>query len=333
MTRLSVSALRTGGSRRAVLHLGVAVTILFGVAPHLLDAYYTEIVFLTMIYLILAISWNLIAGYTGQIMLGHAGFFGLGAFMSAWFTTPTAAGFPGWIQVPGIVAILIGGVTMAAFALLLGPAFFRLRGHYFAIGTLALGEILRVIMENARQVSGGATGYYITVAQPLHQYYYTLVFLLLTVAVVYYLLNTKSGLGMRAVKGDEDAANSLGVYPLKYKLYSFAVSAFFAGLAGALYAQYTGYINPSSTLSISWTIGALIIVTLGAQGTLIGPFFGIVPFMILDTLLINVVGGLATSVEGLLLIFIVLFLPTGIWGYIVANTDIDLFAEFHEFEE
>lgn len=328
-----MDTLRPDDSGATVRTVGALLAVIFGVAPHLLDAYYTEVVFLAMIYLILAISWNLIAGYTGQIMLGLAGFFGLGGFISAWLTSPAGAGLPGWLQVPGVVAILVAGVAMAVFALLLGPAFFRLRGHYFAIGTLAFGEILRVIMENARQFSGGATGYYITVEHPIRRYYYTVVFLLVTLFAVYYLLTAKSGLGMRAVKGDEAAANSLGVHPLRYKLFAFVVSAFLAGVAGGLYAQFTGYINPSSTLAISWTVGALIIVVLGAQGTVLGPFFGIIPFMILDTLLVNVVGVLATGVEGVILILVILFLPNGILGYVTANTRFDLFAELHEFEE
>ena len=124
---------------------------------------------------------------------------------------------------------------------------------------------------------------------------------------------------MRAVKGDEDAASSLGVNPLKYKMVAFVISSLFAGLAGAVYGQYVLYLNPDSTLSVTWTIDTLVVVILGGMGTMAGPLLGAVLFLILDNVLASVIGSLATTVEGLLIILFVVFLPAGLYGYLKAE--------------
>nr|WP_305883027.1 branched-chain amino acid ABC transporter permease [Halobellus rarus] len=285
-----------------------------------------------LVFVMLGVSWNLLAGYAGQISLGHAAFFGMGAFVSAWLTTPSAAGFPASIQLPIIPALVVGALASALIALVIGPIIFRLTGHYFAIGTLALAAVIELIMLDRRDLTGGATGYYVqgdlslseTVSHGDVMFLLTLVATIVTVVVTYLIVRGPTGLGMKAIHDDEDAASSLGVNPLKYKMYAFVVSSFFAGLAGALYGHYTLYLNPQSTLAVTWTIDSLVIVILGGMGTFAGPILGSGLFLLLDNGLSAVVGGFSSAVEGILIILFIIFLPKGLYGilkeYLVEET-------------
>ena len=296
---------------------GAVVVLLLAVVPFVTTAFVTEILLTGLVFAILGLSWNLLAGYAGQISLGHHAFFGIGAFITAWASTPGGAGLPESIAVPGLVAVALGAIGSALLALLTGPILFRLRGHYFAIGTLALAAIIRLVLLDQRRYSGGSTGYYLNEgAGEIVMYSVTLLVALLALVVTYQILNSKPGLGMQAIHGDEEAASSLGVNPLKYKMYAFLVSTLLTGLAGGLYAQFTLYINPESTLAVTWTIDALVIVILGGMGTILGPLLGTVLFLGLDNLLGAVVGGLATSVEGILIILFIVYLPQGLYGYL-----------------
>ena len=320
---------------RRVQAFGALVVAALAAVPFVTNAYYTEIVFTGIVFAILGVSWNLLAGYAGQISLGHAAFFGLGAFTSAWLTTPAGAGLPESLKMPLLVAILVGGLVAAFVSLVIGPIIFRLRGHYFAIGTLALAAIIQLVMQDQREYTGGATGYYLDVGPveglvpPLTGeatvYLLTLGVAVATVLVTYRIVESPKGLGMKAIHDDEGAASTLGVNPLKYKMYAFVVSSFFAGLAGALYAQYMLYINPESTLSIAWTIDTLVIVILGGMGTMAGPLLGAVLFLAIDNFLGAFVGGLSTAVEGALIILFIIFLPSGVYGlvddYVVGEPD------------
>lgn len=284
----------------------------------------TGLILTGLVYVMLGVSWNLLAGYAGQISLGHAAFFGMGAFVSAWLTTPSGAGLPESIQLPILVAIVVGGLASALISLVIGPVIFRLRGHYFAIGTLALAAVIELVMLDRRDLTGGATGYYVqgdlsfgeAVSHGDVMFFLTLLATIITVAVTYAIVRGPAGLGMKAIHDDEEAASSLGVNPLKYKMYAFVVSSFFAGLAGALYGHYTLYIAPESTLAVTWTIDSLVVVILGGMGTFSGPIFGSVLFLLLDNGLSAIVGGFSEAVEGILIIAFIIFLPTGLYGLI-----------------
>ena len=308
-------------NRRLQIVLGVVVLALLSV-PFVTTDSLTGLILTGLVFVMLGVSWNLLAGYAGQISLGHAAFFGMGAFVAAWLTTPSAAGFPASIQLPILVAIVLGGVAAALIALVLGPIFFRLSGHYFAIGTLALAAVIELVMLDQRSLTGGSTGYYVQSDLGLNEFVthgdvmflLTLLATFVTVAVTYRIVRGAGGLGMKAIHDDEDAASSLGVNPLKYKMYAFVVSSFFAGLAGGLYGHYTLYINPQSTLAVTWTIDSLVIVILVGMGTFAGPVLGAALFLLLDTGLAAIVGNIATTIEGALIILFIIYLPQGLYG-------------------
>ena len=308
-------------TKRSIV-LGIGTLLAMAVIPFVTVPYVTALAMTTLVFLMLAVSWNLLAGYAGQISLGHAAFFGIGAYVSAWLTTPSAAGFPAWLSVPPLLAILLGGVGAAFLALVTGPAMFRLRGHYFAIGTLALAAIIRLILTDLRSISGGSTGYYLNAGMgPTVTYLVTVFLAAASTLAVYAIVNSRLGLGMQAIHNDETAASGLGVSPLRYKMYAFLISSFIAGLAGSAYALNSLYINPTSTLGVIWTVDTLVIVILGGMGTFAGPLFGTVVFLIIDNFLGTFVGSLATTVEGIIIILFVIFLPSGVYGYLKRYLD------------
>jgi branched-chain amino acid transport system permease protein len=322
--RLSEESLRdVFGDRRKLAAAVVAVLALVSV-PFTTTAFVTEIIFLGLVFTMLGVSWNLLAGYAGQISLGHAAFFGIGAFVTAWLTTPGRAGFPESIQTPVLLALVVGGVAAALLALVTGPIIFRLTGHYFAIGTLALATIIQLLLLEARGISGGSAGYYVRggIGEDA-MFLVALVATLGMLAATYRIVDSPLGLGMRAIHDDETAASSLGIHPLKYKMYAFVISSFMAGLAGATYAQFTLFVNPESTLSVVWTIDTLVVVILGGMGTMAGPVLGAALFLGLNEGLRAVAGELATTVEGSLLILFIIFAPGGVYGLIRKRLDAD----------
>mgnify|MGYP000510098833 CR=1 FL=1 len=306
---------------RRRLAAAVALVFVLAVVPFVTTDYVTEIVFTGLVFAMLGISWNLLAGYAGQVSLGHAAFFGIGAFVTAWLTTPGRAGFPEAIQLPMIATLPIAALAAGVVALVVGPVIFRLSGHYFAIGTLALATIIQLLLLDQRGISGGSTGYYIQSALDADLIY--LIGLVSTVGMLIVasrVVNSRIGLGMRAVDGDEDAASTLGVHPLRYKLWAFGISSAMAGLAGALWAQFTLYVNPESTLGVVWMIDTLVVVILGGMGTMLGPLLGAALFLTLDTGLRSVAGEFATTVEGALIILFILFAPAGVYGLLESRT-------------
>ncbi|MFB9807809.1 branched-chain amino acid ABC transporter permease [Haladaptatus pallidirubidus] len=171
---------------RRILAVSVLVVLLLAVVPFVTNASITEIAFTGLVFVMLGVSWNLLAGYAGQISLGHAAFFGMGAFVSAWVTTPARAGLPTSLEMPILVSLPVGGLAAAIIALVIGPIMFRLRGHYFAIGTLALAAIIQLLMLDQRQFTGGSTGYYIdSDVLPEVMFIVALFATVLTVAVTY----------------------------------------------------------------------------------------------------------------------------------------------------
>jgi branched-chain amino acid transport system permease protein len=305
---------------RRRLTIAVVAVLWLVTVPFTTTASVTETVFRGLVFVMLGVSWNLLAGYAGQISLGHAAFFGIGAFVSAWLTTPARAGLPESIQLPVFLALVVGGLAAALLALVTGPIVFRLSGHYFAIGTLALATIIQLLLLNARQFSGGSAGYIIRndVSEDVLFLVALLVTLLMLVAT-YRIVNSPPGLGMRAIHDDENAARSLGVYPLKYKMYAFVVSSFMAGLAGALFAQYTQLINPETTLGVVWMINTLVVVILGGMGTMAGPILGAALFLGLNEGLRVVASEFATTIEGTLIILFMIFAPSGLYGLLSAR--------------
>lgn len=261
--------------------------------------------FLTLLYITLSQSWNILGGYTGQINLGHAAFFGAGALAARYI----------WLHfgLPLPLAILGGGLAATIFAMIIGFPAFRLRGIYFVIGTLVLAEILRLvfytILPRADVMPMRLLGAYSLIPR----YYLSLLIALLTVAAVYWISRSRLGLGLMSIREDEDAAEASGVDTQRYKLLAFAISTFLAGLAGGIYAYYSAAFRAGGLFEPVWTFDAVIIVFVGGVGTILGPVIGSVFFVLLKQFLsLYLPGGIHVAVFGVLFIIVVLFLPGGL---------------------
>ena len=267
------------------------------------NQYYLGIAMDVGINLILAVSLNLINGHTGQFSLGHAGFMAVGGFTAAKLTLLTSpAFFP--------LALLAGGLTAAVAGLAVGVPSLRLRGDYLAIVTLGFGEIIRVIFQNS-PFFGAATG--LTGIPKLTTIFWTWGVGAMVVYVIACLVNSTYGRGFLCVHDDEVAASAMGVNPTRYKVTAFVIGAFFAGVAGALYAHHKRVLQPESFNFIK-SIDIVVMVILGGMGRTAG----VILAAILLTILPEVLRGFADYrmiIYSLLIIGLMMARPQGIFAF------------------
>jgi len=278
-----------------------------------LDDYAASILVLIGINIVLAVSLNLVNGHTGQFSLGHAGFMAAGAYGSAMVTlsfAPIVAAAGPWAEGALFAgSLLLGGAVAALCGLLVGLPSLRLRGDYLAIVTLGFGEIIRVVIQNTESL-GGARG--LEGIRPYTTLFWTFAIAALTVYVVACLVNSTYGRGFIAVRDDEIAAESMGIHTVKYKVVAFVVGAFFAGLAGGLYAHFITFIAPEG-FNFLKSVDVVVMVILGGMGSTPG----VVAAAILLTLLnegLRDFEQYRMIVFALLLIVIMIVRPQGLLG-------------------
>lgn len=266
-----------------------------------LDAHLQLNIILIGINIILAVSLNLITGFTGQFSLGHAAFMSIGAYTSAILTAK--------LGMPFAVGIIGAAVTAAIAGVIIGIPTLRLNGDYLAIATLGFGEIVRIILLNVNYV-GGANGF-----DDIPQYTnWTWIFFLVVVTVVLIrnFINSAGGRACIAIREDEIAAEAMGVNTTFYKVLSFIIGAFFAGIAGALYANYFYYINPA-TFGFMKSIDILVIVVFGGMGSIAGSIAGAILLSVISAFLESVTE-LRMVIYSLILFFIMVYRPQGLLG-------------------
>lgn len=289
---------------RRALAIGAAVVGVFALLPLVAGRDdLLNLLFLVFLYVTLAESWNILGGYAGQINLGHAAFFGIGSLVArvTWLA--------GW---PFPVSLVAGALAGVAIALAIGLPTFRLRGVYFSVGTLALAEMLRITITNTQpNVSAlpvsQLVGYSL---QP--RYYLALALAAACVATTYALAHSRLGLGMVAVREDEDAAQATGVDALRHKIAALVLSSLFAGLAGGAWAYYHVSFYLYAPFHPAWTFDPLLSVFIGGVGTVIGPVIGAFFFVVLREILAQALVEAHLIVFGVLFILVVLLLPGGL---------------------
>jgi len=258
---------------------------------------------LVLLYIALAQSWNVLGGFSGQVNLGHAAFFGLGAMTVRLL----------WTRGTPLGAALAAGTALAAImGLVIGAPALRLRGPYFAIGTLAVAEILRITAGNVLPDIAALPPQLLAAYTLAPRYYLALALAALTTAVAAWIATSRFGRGLVAVREDEDVAESIGVNAYGHTLLAFVLSAALAGAAGGGFAYYHVGFYPSFAFSPLWTFDPLLIVYLGGVGTVTGPIVGAVVFLALREALALRLGELHLLIFGVLFIAIVLALPGGI---------------------
>ncbi len=304
--------------RRLELVTGAVVLAGFAVLPlPIHDPYTQNLIILTILYAGLSQAWNILGGYCGQISLGHGLYFGIGAYVSTLLFV--RAGLP-----PSF-GMVVAGLFGAGVSLLVGWPCFRLSGHYYAIATVVVAEIGYQLFLNWNFV-GAATGVFVpfhgqnwldlqfrTSKLPFH--YVSLLFAALTWVAAWLIEGSRWGYAWRAVRDDVVAARSLAVRVFPSKMAAAAISGFFTGMGGAIYAQYVGYIDPDSVLSASFSILIALPAVLGGVGTLWGPLVGaavLIPTSELTRSYLGGAGGVDLMIYGGLIVAVALLRPAGL---------------------
>lgn len=291
----------------ALFLLGSSLLISGGV----LSGYYSKVVVKIGIYIILAVSLNVATGYLGQLPLGHAGFMAVGAYASAIFMT--RLGLRG--QGAFAVAAVLGGLAAALAGFLIGIPALRLKGDYLAIITLGFGEIIRVILTNLDDVLGfsftGGAGGLLGIPKTTN-FLNTFLWVGITCFLIHTLMKSRHGRAIYAIRENEIAAEASGIPVTAYKTFAFVVSAFFAGVAGALYSGYLGILKPDN-FKFMTSIEILVMVVLGGMGSMLG---SVVSAAVLTALpeALRVFSDWRMIAYALLLILVMIFKPSGLMG-------------------
>jgi branched-chain amino acid transport system permease protein len=316
----------------------IALLLLAFAAPFIVSRGVIQDLFFILTMLVLAQNWNLLAGYAGLISVGQQVYVGFGAY--AMFGAVILFG------IDPVIAILIAGVFAVALAVPTAFFTFRLYGPYFAIGTWVVAEVVRLLLAQWKVLGGGtgtslpreATSGMVGVATMRDlfgmrasqagdalTYWLALILVILTIGFIYRLLRSKQGLGLAAVRDNEQAARAVGVDARRMKTFVYLTTAFMTGIAGALIYLQKARISPDAAFSVTdWTAYVIFIVVIGGIGTIEGPILGVLIFFLLQNLLAGY-GSWYLLVLGLLGIAIMLFAPRGLWGLFSDRTGIQLF--------
>ena len=315
------SAQKMAGWRK---HLGLIVTlavVLILIAWPLITGkdISRETIFTILLSIALASSLNILLGYTGYVSFGHVVFFGLGGYIG--FFLLTVQGWSLWL------AMLAGGASAAILAFLLGKAILRLRGGYFALATIGINEAMRAFINNFKPF-GGPVGMTLNFsvyrdyggpAQALWLAFYLVGALtVLTIILSYLVRSSKFGLGLLAIREDEDAAEVMGVVAPNAKTWAYVLSAIIPGILGVLFFFKNGNIEPAPAFRLHFSIEFIVMVMLGGQGTVMGPILGGLGYQSLRGFLLTspIFKNIQLAVAGVLLLLIVLFVPAGAVGWI-----------------
>jgi len=299
----SFNAMKEAIADKKFYFIAIIVVLCF-LAPFVVQSdYLINLCILLFIYITVTQSWNILGGYAGQISIGQSAFFGIGALATRLL----------WMSgAPIFLALLAGGVSAAALAAIIGLPSLRLRGVYFAIGTLGLAIIMRVVVGNVFPGVSFLPAKYLSSFTLTPRYYAALVLMLVTIGVVYLIVNSRLGLGMIAVKEDEEAAAATGISTFKCKVLALIISTFLAGLAGGVYAFYSAVYYYFVPFELIWSFEPVLIVIIGGAGTIIGPILGAIGYVALKELFTVTIGRFSVPIFAILFIVTVLGLPGGL---------------------
>jgi branched-chain amino acid transport system permease protein len=298
-----------GNSKKLTLYLLAGIFLV--VLPLFVDAYVLYIFNLIGIAVILALGLNLVMGYAGQISLSHGAFFGMGAYGTAILIEKL--GFSFWVALP------LGGILAAVVGIIIGLPALRVGGHYLALVTLGANEIFNLILIHSESLTKGVMG--LKMARPsigsfsledIHFFYLILVISCVLTWVAQNIIKSQFGRAFNAIRQSETAAQAIAINLFEYKLIAFALSAFYAGIAGGLYGSFIKFIDPTN-FDLFLSIKYLIIVIVGGLGSISGSLIGAIIMTLLPELF-RAFGDYQHLIYGFILLFFVIFLPRGIIG-------------------
>lgn len=287
----------------ALLLAALAGLLAFG------DNYVLRLATTVAMYVTLAVAWNIVGGFTGYPSFATAAFFGLGAYAGGVALTNGA---------PLAVAWIWAGIITALFATLLGLAILHLRGHYFAIGSLVVADVLREVTNSWTALTGGGMGLnvpFVGGSSGAQALFFLISMSVVAVAALLAAIGidrSRLGVALRCIEQNEDAAQVIGIDTRRAKVAAFAISSLFIGLVGAIYASWVTYIDPTDVYDVSLSVKPIIMALLGGVGTIAGPVIGAFAFLALEELIWRNSLEFHAGILGLLVVALVLFLPGGL---------------------
>jgi branched-chain amino acid transport system permease protein len=285
------------------------VFITLAAMPFIADNYFVKLATFIAMYSALALSWNFIGGFTGYPSFATAAFIGLGSYAGAILQNAGINLVTAWV---------FASIITIIFAAFLGFAILRVKGHYFAVGSIAVVEVLRLITSSWSSFTGGGDGLNVKIMEGGPDFagrvflYAMLCVMLLAFLTTLWVDRSKFGFGLKAIKQNEDAADMVGINVTIYKIAAFSLSAVFCGTIGAIYASWIGYIAPVDAFSILTTLKVPVMVLLGGEGTVFGPVLGALVFVILEESVWAHFLEANQAILGLIIVFLIFFLPGGI---------------------
>jgi branched-chain amino acid transport system permease protein len=320
VTQPGIKAGVLGTWRNPGIWLTLVVVLIISLYPVITqEAATREVLFTVLLSVVLASSLNIILGYTGYVSFGHIVFFGLGGYVGMYLMSTVETTL--WLALPA------GAVAAGVLAFLLGKAILRLRGAYFALATIGVNEAMRAFINNFKPF-GGPIGLslnfqvyqnYGGARQALWLTYYLLVAIALGAIVLSYMVKTsKFGLGLVAIREDEDAAEVMGVITPNAKTWAYVLSAILPGMVGVLFYFKNGNVQPGDAFRLHFSIELLVMVMLGGFGTVLGPILGAAGYQRLRGFLLTspIFKNIQLAVAGVLLLVIILFIPSGAVGWL-----------------
>ncbi|MGB6103977.1 MAG: branched-chain amino acid ABC transporter permease [Pusillimonas sp.] len=286
--------------------------------PMVANLHTYSIVITVLIWIMFGFSWNLLGGYTGQVSFGHAMFLGIGAYTSMLIVNA--------LNLDMALTLLIGGLLAGLVSLAVGFLIFRLKGPYFALGTLAFAEIIHIVARNMKGVTNGGEGIMlmnrptflgIQIFNKTEYFYLALLLATLVILFCAYLIRSKTGYSFIAVREDQDSAEAMGMNSTLVKSKALFISAFLAGVAGGFYGLYNKFIDPDMTLSVHMSVEMIFVTVIGGLGTIAGPVIGAAVLISLQEYLksldfLQAFPSLYLIVYGLLIMLVIVYLPGGL---------------------
>jgi branched-chain amino acid transport system permease protein len=300
---------------------GIVVLILLILFPLVFQKPFPQhVMILVFMFGMMAVAWNIMGGYAGMFSFGQVAFFGIGAYTSSFLLIT--------YHINPWLGLVVGGLIAALVAAAIGYPCSNLRGHYFAIASIAFGEIVRTHFNNWKLV-GAAEGMTLPMLEEsfenfmfhsskLPYYYIMLAFLIISLVVCYIVATSKMGYYFRAIKESHDVAKVLGINVVWYRLIAIMISAFLTAMAGTFYAQYVLYLDPESVLILPISIQIVLISMLGGAGSIMGPVIGAAILMPVSEITRVMLGHKGTGIDmiiyGALITLISVYQPKGVWG-------------------
>lgn len=283
--------------------------LLLALTPFIANNYIVKIATFLAMYAAIAMSWNFIGGYAGYPSFATAAFVGLGSYSGAILQNAGVPMAAAWFIAAGIVVIFAAGV---------GRIILKMKGHYFAIGSIALVDVLSHTASSWASLTGGGEGLNVKILAGGPDFagmvfLYTMLAIMLAAFVTTVIVDrNRLGFGLRCIQQNEDAADMLGVHVMRYKVFAFVLSSVFCGLIGAAYASWVAYISPIDAFSILLTLKAAVMVLLGGPGTVFGPIVGSAALVIFEETIWSQFLDLHQGILGLVIVLLIFFLPNGL---------------------